>query len=169
VTTLTFVAMLYASVAATGAETYAEAHRETAETGKPLVVMVGTDWCGPCQQMKKTVLPEVMQQEVFKKVSFATVNADREAELAKTLTGGGPVPQLVMYRQTRFGWKRRKLVGGQTVQSVQQFIQEGVAQNEAEKKGADDASNTPPEKDQAAADSDQAADKGPATKPVSSR
>ena len=71
-----------------------------------MVVMVSTDWCGPCQSMKRNVLPKLRERGLFKKVAFAQVNADRDSELAKELTGGGPVPQLVMYRRTDGGWIR---------------------------------------------------------------
>ena len=81
-------------------ETYTEARREITETGRPMVVMVSTDWCGPCQAMKRNVLPRLRERGAFKKVVFAQVNADRDSELAKELTGGGPVPQLVMYRRS---------------------------------------------------------------------
>ena len=119
--------------------TYADAHRAATENGKPLVVMVGTDWCGPCQQMKRNVLPQVREHGVLSKVSFATVNADNEAELARQLTGGGPVPQLVVYRRSGQGWIRRKLIGGQTVATVEQFIKEAVSQNEEDATSKDEA------------------------------
>ncbi len=118
------------------AQTYAEAYRATTENGKPMIVMVSTDWCPPCQTMKKTILPRVRERGLLKKVAFAMVNPDRDGELAKKLIGGGPIPQLVMFRKTADGWKQRKLVGGQSVESVEQFIKEGLAQDEAEKKAA---------------------------------
>ena len=92
--------------------------------------MVGTDWCGPCQQMKKSILPQVEKHGALKQVSFAHVNADRESELARKLTGGGPVPQLVMLRKTDDGWRKCKLIGGQSVDTVEQFIREAVVRNE---------------------------------------
>lgn len=130
---LSWTIALCAQVTLLGADaTYADAHRVTTETGKPLVVMVGTDWCVPCQQMKRTVLPQVREHGVLGKVAFATVNADQDADLARQLTGGGPVPQLVMFRHTRQGWIRRKLIGGQSVATVEQFIKESVTQNDEE-------------------------------------
>jgi thiol-disulfide isomerase/thioredoxin len=111
-------------------ETYAEARRQITETGRPMVVMVSTDWCGPCQAMKRNILPKLRERGLFKKVAFAQVNADRDSELAKELTGGGPVPQLVMYRKTEKGWLRRKLIGGQSVEQVEQFIKEGLASDD---------------------------------------
>ena len=107
-------------------DTYAEARRQVTETGRPMVVMVGTDWCGPCQAMKKTILPKVREHGLLKKVAFALVNADKDSDLAKELTGGGPVPQLVMYCKKDGVWKRRKLIGGQSVEQVEQFIKEGL-------------------------------------------
>ncbi len=90
-------------------------------------------WCGPCQTMKKQALPQVRRNGTLDKVTFAQVDAEREAALSQKLTGGGPVPQLVMFRKTTTGWKRRKLVGGQSVQSIEQFINEGLTMDETEK------------------------------------
>jgi thioredoxin-like negative regulator of GroEL len=118
--------------------TYAEARRVTEKTGKPVVVMVGTDWCSPCQTMKTTILPRVRAHGLFRHVAFAVVNPDHEANLANEITGGGPVPQLVMFRKTRKGWVRKKLVGGQDVETVEEFINEGLASDAAEKKGGSD-------------------------------
>ncbi|MGA2797239.1 MAG: thioredoxin family protein [Thermoguttaceae bacterium] len=112
-------------------ETYTEARRQITETGRPMVVMVSTDWCGPCQSMKRNVLPRLRERGMFKKVAFAQVNADRDSELAKELTGGGPIPQLVMYRRSGRGWVRAKLVGGQSVEKVEQFINEELASDKA--------------------------------------
>ena len=70
----------------------------------------------------------------MKKVAFAVVNPDEDSELAEQLTGGGPIPQLVMYRKTANGWVRQKLVGGQTEEAVEQFINEGLASDDSEKK-----------------------------------
>jgi thioredoxin-like negative regulator of GroEL len=120
--------------AAANNESYTEARRKTVETGKPLVVMVSTDWCPPCQVMKKSILPRVREGGLLKKVIFAMVNPDRDAKLAEELTGGGPIPQLVMFRKTADGWKRQKLVGGQSVENVEKFINEGLSMDEVEKK-----------------------------------
>jgi thioredoxin-like negative regulator of GroEL len=142
------VALVQAAIMATGAEatpvsieTYAEAHRTTTETGKPMVVMVSTDWCPPCQVMKKTILPRVREHGLLKKVAFAVVNPDRDRDLAEKLTGGGPIPQLVMFRKTPDGWMRKKLVGGQDVETVEQFIADGLAKDKAEQKPSAEASD----------------------------
>lgn len=123
-----------ADAKAAEAETYAAAQRVAEKTGKPMVIMVGTDWCSPCQTMKKTILPRVREHGLFRRVTFAMVNADRESELANEITGGGPVPQLVMFRKTTKGWVRKKLIGGQSVETVEEFINDGLASDAAAKK-----------------------------------
>jgi thioredoxin-like negative regulator of GroEL len=146
-------------------DSYANAHKVTAETGKPLMVMVSTDWCVPCQQMKKAVLPQVREHGVLGRVAFASVNADREQELAQKLTGGGPVPQLVIYRKTRLGWVRRRLVGGQNVETVEKFINEAVAQTESDK-GAEEADLPEATTGKLGDESASAADLLPAVQPI---
>ena len=79
-------------------------------------------------------MPRVRAGGLLRKVAFAMVNADRERELAEKLTDGGPVPQLVMFRKTSHGWLRRRLVGAQSVETVEQFINEGLAQDGGDKK-----------------------------------
>jgi len=136
VSSWTVVAVMQLALAGGNGETYAEARRATDESGRPMVVMVGATWCGPCQQMKKQVIPKVRERGLFKEVSFATVDADAEAEIAREIIGSGPVPQLVMYRKTQRGWLRRRLVGKQSVEAVEHFIKQGLADDEKER--ADD-------------------------------
>jgi len=137
-TGMTFAWVLHASLVASGADTYAAAVRE-AEKGKPIVILVSTEWCGPCRKMEKTVLPEVRKRGLLRRVAFAIVNPDRQRKLARLLTRGNPaVPQLVMYRQTDKGWRRSGLVGGQSVDSVEKFIKQAIVADEvSEGKGAE--------------------------------
>jgi len=134
--TVVQIALLLTGAEATtpDSETYTEAHRATVETGKPMVVMVSTDWCAPCQVMKKTILPRVRERGLLRKVAFAMVNPDRDGKLAQEITGGGPVPQLVMFRKSGNGWVRKKLIGSQSEEEVEKFINEGLAADESEKK-----------------------------------
>jgi thioredoxin-like negative regulator of GroEL len=136
VSSLTFLVLCSAALGADNADSYADAQQKAMETGKPMVVMVSTEWCPPCQVMKKNVIPQVRQHGLLRRVLFAVVNPDRDRDLANQLTGGGPIPQLVMYRKTPNGWMRRKLIGGQSVESVEGFINEAVAQDEADAKAA---------------------------------
>jgi hypothetical protein len=79
-------------------------------------------------------MPRVRERGLLRKVAFAMVNPDRDGELAEQITGGGPIPQLVMFRRTAKGWVRQKLIGGQSVETVEEFISDGLAQDAAAKK-----------------------------------
>jgi len=98
-----------------------------------MVIMVGADWCPACQTMERFVLPEIQRRGILRRVAFAIVNVDRERELSQALTSGGPIPQLLMYRRTSAGWRLRRLIGGQSVETVESFIDEGVRLNDDEK------------------------------------
>ncbi|MDD4785794.1 MAG: thioredoxin family protein [Pirellulales bacterium] len=106
---------------------YSKAHRETAKTGRPMVVLVGAEWCPACVQMKQTVVPQLKKSEVFKQISYAEVDVDQERELGRQLTKGGPIPQLVMYRRTPLGWRLWRIIGGQSVHRVERFISNGLS------------------------------------------
>jgi thioredoxin-like negative regulator of GroEL len=173
-TSILLATIVQATILATGAEeaplaaaTYAEARQTVTETGTPMVVMVSTDWCPPCQTMKKTILPRVRERGLLKKVAFAIVNPDRDRDLAEKLTGGGPIPQLLMFRKTPDGWVRKKLVGGQSVETVEEFIVEGLAKDLAEKEAmTQDGDKSVPESEEtsvhhdAAIESEEAAQHG---------
>ena len=104
------------------ADTYAVAYKSTQETGKPLVVLIGADWCPACQTMKRSVMPKLESAGGLKDVAFTIVDTDRQGELARSMMQGNSIPQLVMYTKTDEGWKRQRLVGGQSVEAVRRFL-----------------------------------------------
>ena len=61
-----------------GAKTYADAYKTTQDTGKPLVVLIGADWCPYCQVMKTSVMPQVAAHGDLASVSFAYMNSDQQ-------------------------------------------------------------------------------------------
>ena len=131
---LVMIALCSAAIGASDGESYTDAHQATMKTGKPMLVMVSTEWCPACQVMKRRILPQVRERGLLSRVAFATVNPDQEGELSRQLIGNGPIPELVMYRKTPRGWIRRVLVGSQSVETVEQFINEGtVADDDAAK------------------------------------
>jgi thioredoxin-like negative regulator of GroEL len=142
VSNLTFIALWCLAAGADDPDTYAKAHETTMKTGKPMVVMVSTDWCAPCQVMKKTVIPQVRERGLLRRVAFAVVNPDRDHDLAQRLIGGGPVPQLLLFRKTREGWQRKALVGGQSVEAVEQLITEAVTKDGPDSKKEESKTET---------------------------
>ena len=73
---LTLSILLQTAAVSAGAADYATAFQQATESGKPLVVLVGADWCPGCQQMKHTSIPEVERRGVLNKVAYAFVSAD---------------------------------------------------------------------------------------------
>lgn len=134
-TSLIAVCLVHAAATTPAPDAYADAYRQ-AIGGRPLVVLVSTQWCLPCQKMKKEVIPEVQRRGLFKDVAFTMVNPDQDAKLAMGLTGGSrTIPQLIIYRKTATGWKRRRLVGGQSVEQVENFIRQGTSTSRLAKRG----------------------------------
>ncbi|MBN1909654.1 MAG: thioredoxin family protein [Pirellulales bacterium] len=125
------VLLLQAATVNGDPDSYAEARRKTTETGRPMVILVGADWCPACVEMKKNVVPKVRHRGLFGKVAYAFVNLDKNRKLGRELTEGGPIPQIIMFRKTPEGWRRRSLVGGQTPEAIEAFVKEGIQLDEA--------------------------------------
>jgi thioredoxin-like negative regulator of GroEL len=136
---LVIIAICGAAFGANDGETYADAHQLTLKTGKPMLVMVSTEWCPACQVMKRRILPQIRERGLLRRVAFATVNPDSDGDLSRQLIGSGPIPELVMFRKTPRGWVRRVMVGSQSVENVEQFINQGIAADEDPAKDDDSA------------------------------
>jgi thioredoxin-like negative regulator of GroEL len=119
---LTLGILLQAAAFAGTSHDYTTAFQQSTESGRPLVVLVGADWCPGCRQMKYTTIPQLEKQGGLREVSFAYVNTDEDRELAGRLMRGGSIPQLVMYHKTADGWKREQLTGAQSTSSIQSFL-----------------------------------------------
>lgn len=115
-------------VAASGATngTYTSAHAEMERTGRPLLVLVGADYCPGCVKMKSTLSREPLAKRVLGKVAYARVDTETDGRLARKLMHGSSIPQLVMYRRTKEGWKASRLVGAKSEREVEQFVQTGL-------------------------------------------
>jgi thioredoxin-like negative regulator of GroEL len=105
---------------------YTTAYRAATEEAKPLVILVGADWCPACRGMKQSVIPQLERSGALAGVAFAIVNTDRQPELARKLCRGSSIPQLVMYHQTPQGWARGEMIGRQSVEQVTSFLRRGV-------------------------------------------
>jgi thiol-disulfide isomerase/thioredoxin len=118
--------LLQAAAITAGGHDYATAYREANETGKPLVVLVGADWCPGCRQMKYSAIPELEKKGGLNNVNYVYLNSDEDSALAGKLMKGGSIPQLIMYHKTDEGWKRQQLTGAQAVSEIERFIERGV-------------------------------------------
>ncbi len=105
---------------------YETAQKASLKTGRPLLVLVSTEWCPACQVMKKKTLPQVRADGALDEFIFTMVNPDHEAELSKILIGNGPIPELVLFRKVGKPdenlWTKQVVIGGQSVEAVKEFL-----------------------------------------------
>ena len=106
---------------------YRTAYKNAQKGDKPLLVLVTAEWCPPCQIMKKSTIPELMQKDAFQGFHYSTVDLDKEEELARQLIGARGVPQLIMYEKQEDKWIRRYLRGIQTPETVEAFVAQAGA------------------------------------------
>lgn len=132
-TTLLMAIVMQASVTASGEKTYAEAFHQSTRSGRPLVVMLGADWCPACVKLKNNIMPKVAQEGGLKGVELAYVDVDKEPALAKQLVRGGSIPQIVRFERGPNGWASKHMIGAQSVSKVSQFVS-GVTPKTPEKK-----------------------------------
>jgi thiol-disulfide isomerase/thioredoxin len=124
-TSLAAVAFLFIAANSAFAQSpvdYKTAFSRAQKGDKPLLVLVTAQWCPPCQVMKKTTIPQLVQKNAFKHCHFASVDFDEQNDVAMQLTGGRGVPQLVMYEKRDGKWVRRYIAGYKTANVVEAFM-----------------------------------------------
>lgn len=108
--------------------TYEQAYREAQANGRPLMVLVGADWCPGCQTMKGGVLARMMRSGKLARVNYAVVNTDRERALASRLMQGNSIPQLIVFSKTgKETWSRDQITGATGEDSVAALIDKAAA------------------------------------------
>jgi thioredoxin-like negative regulator of GroEL len=120
--------VLQAALLVSGAQTYEQAYEDTQASGKPLVVLVGADWCPGCVTMKGSVMPRLESGGHLRQVNYAQIDTDSEQELAGQLMRGSSIPQLIVFSQGPDGrWHREQLVGASSDQAVAAAIHRALS------------------------------------------
>lgn len=115
--------VVHATLTAANTDNYTQAYRALNEEGRPMVVLVGADWCPACVTMKESVIPEAQRGGLFSTVNFAQVNLDKQPDLAKQIMVGGTIPQLVLFQKSADGnWQRDQLTGLQSLPSIANLV-----------------------------------------------
>ena len=103
-----------------------EAYQRSVANGRPLVVLIGAEWCPGCVVMKNRVLPEAARAGAMNGVEFAYVDVDRDSSVAKKLSRDSAIPQLLRFERRGDRWAVQQLVGAQSVERVKAFLQPRV-------------------------------------------
>ncbi|EMI20642.1 thioredoxin, partial [Rhodopirellula maiorica SM1] len=69
-------------------QNYASVYKQSIEENKPLMVVVGAEWCPACHVLKDSTIKQMAQTGELDEVCVAVIDKDRDPELAKQLTQG---------------------------------------------------------------------------------
>ena len=119
-------ALMQLSFLGAGETSYASAYHQATETGKPMLVLIGADWCPHCVTMKNSVMPQVEQAGLLQQVSYVSLNSDRHPQLAGQMMRGRSVPQLLVYYRTGSGWRMRHITGSTSSGNVNSIIRQAL-------------------------------------------
>lgn len=111
------VAMISLSSLFTDPLSYREAIAAGEKEGKPVVIVVGSSWCPPCQRLKQTI---VSMND--RSVILAYVDIESDKEVANALMEGSTIPQLIIYRKDHIGWRRVRTIGIATKERVAEML-----------------------------------------------
>ena len=68
--------------------TYEQAFRKAQEERKPLLILVGADWCQACKTMKSDTIIPMRDSGAFKDVVFTQLDKDAQPEIANEVKIG---------------------------------------------------------------------------------
>ncbi len=122
VAALTLLAVLNAPTTSDELIPYDAAYRKAQEEKKPLVVLVGANWCAACRTMKSETIQPMKGAGELREVVFTQVDKDIQPEIAQQVMQGNTLPQIVVFCEGEQGWKRFSLTGMQTERRVKELI-----------------------------------------------
>jgi thioredoxin-like negative regulator of GroEL len=105
---------------------YDAAYVQAQEQKKPLVVLVGADWCAACKSMKADTIHSMKNDGAFKEVVFTQVDKDAQPEIAQQVMQGNTLPQIVVFCESEQGWKRFSLTGMQSERRVKELLRKAA-------------------------------------------
>ena len=116
------VIVLQMSLVSWNAQGYDKAYHQSLESGKPLLILVGADWCGACQVMKTRVMPQLQKQGVLKDIHCSEINLSHEEELANRISKVSTIPCIILFTKTDDKWEKCELIGMHNQKKVKEFL-----------------------------------------------
>lgn len=101
---------------------YDQAYNNAMVDKKPLVVLIGADWCDGCRVMKHGILPKIFNKIKYRNGVHYTV-VDCESEIGKSiLNGSDTIPQVAIFVQSNNKWIRKTLIGTKAESEVELLL-----------------------------------------------
>ena len=86
------------------ANDYTLAYKKSVDVQKPLMVVVGAEWCPACNVLKQTTIHDMQESGQLDEVSVAFFDRDAQPELAQELMNGEQmIPQIIMFSKNESG------------------------------------------------------------------
>lgn len=100
---------------------FEQAYQNAKASGRPLVAVLGAEWCPACVVLKNQTIPEALRRGGLQDVELTHVNIDHQKKIAAKLQAGPMIPQVVKMQWTGKGWDIKRFPGVPNVDSVQAF------------------------------------------------
>ena len=107
---------------------YEAAYSKAQEESKPLVVLVGADWCAACKKMKANTIEPMKKSGEFSEVVFTNVDKDAQPEVCQQIMQGETLPQIIVFAKGNGGWRKYSLTGMQSEGRVKELIRKAAAE-----------------------------------------
>lgn len=110
----------HAVVGGSNDHNYKDAYQRSMQNGKPLMVVVGADWCPACVTLKNEI--QALEAKDLLPVELSFVDKDAQPQLASKLMRGRSLPEIIFFAKTSGGWRRVQLNGAQSRTTLKSLI-----------------------------------------------
>ena len=116
------VVLLFAQTAFAGEPvSFETAYQNAKATGRPMLVVLGAEWCPGCVVLKNQTIPEAQRRGGLRNVELTHIDIDVRKDIAAKLQRGPMIPQVVRMDWNGESWKVKRFNGVPNVESVQAF------------------------------------------------
>ncbi len=106
---------------------YEEAYVKAQKENKPLIVLVGADWCAACKKMKALTIDPMKESGEFENVIFTFLDRDEQSDICEQVMDGDTLPQIIVFSKATGSWRRHSLTGIQSENRVKDLILRATA------------------------------------------